>query len=196
MQVNAKLSQLRTHRIYQHTASEDCLLNTGTSSRNPFSLCVWNVVSLEFVWRYLSISPLMIPWPVPGGWADEACTYCWVLLGLIWVLISRMPSLANLSPLYKHRSRNVISSVENSVVKLMHGCKSHLQKITLLFGMLFHICVCGSRSPIGPLVAPSLHVNRFVVIPKGHSPGKWRLITDVSHPPGGSDMLTSRGMSG
>ena len=54
----------------------------------------------------------VIPWPVPGGWADEACTYCWVLVGLIWVLISRMPSLANLSPLYKHRSRNVISPVK------------------------------------------------------------------------------------
>ena len=56
-----------------------------------FSLCVWNVASLEFIRRYLSISPLMIPRPVPGGWADEACTYCWVLVGLIWVLISRMP---------------------------------------------------------------------------------------------------------
>ena len=47
-----------------------------------------------------------------------------MLVGLIWVLISRIPSLANLSPLYKHRSRNVISSVENSAVKLMRGCKS------------------------------------------------------------------------
>ena len=56
--------------------------------------------------------------------ADEACIYCWVLVGLIWVLISRIPFLANLSPLYKHRSRNVISSVENSVVKWMRGCKS------------------------------------------------------------------------
>ena len=84
-----------------------------------FSLCVWNVASFEFVWRYLSSSPLMIPRPVPGGWADEACTYCWVLVGLIWVLISRMPSLANLSPLYKHRSKNMISSVENSAVKLI-----------------------------------------------------------------------------
>ena len=88
-----------------------------------FCLCVWNVASLELVQRYLSSSPLMIPRPVPGGWADEACTYCWVLVGLIWVLISRMPSLANLSPLYKHRSRNVISSVENSAVKLMRGCR-------------------------------------------------------------------------
>ena len=82
-----------------------------------FSLCVWNVASLEFVRRYLSSSPLMIPRPVPGGWAGEACTYCWVLVGLIWVLISRMPSLSN------HRSRNVISSVENSAVRLMHGCR-------------------------------------------------------------------------
>ena len=80
------------------------------------SLYIWNVASFEFV-------RLMIPWPVPGGWADEACKYCWVLVGLIWVLISRMPSLANLSPLYKHKSRNVISVVENSAVKLMRSCK-------------------------------------------------------------------------
>ena len=54
---------------------------------------------------------------------SEACIYCWVLMGWIWVLISRMPSLANLSPLYKHKSRNVISVVENSAVKLMRSCK-------------------------------------------------------------------------
>ena len=39
---------------------------------------------------------------------------------------------------------------------------------------------------IGPLVAPSLHINRFGVIPKGHSKEKWSLITDLSHPPGDS----------
>ena len=31
---------------------------------------------------------------------------------------------------------------------------------------------------------PFLHVNRFGVIPKGHNTGKWRLITDLSFPPG------------
>ena len=35
-----------------------------------------------------------------------------------------MPSLVNLSPLYRLRSRNVISSVENSAVKLMRGCRA------------------------------------------------------------------------
>ena len=60
-----------------------------------FSLCIWNVALFEFVQRYLSSSFLMIPGPVPGGWADEACTYFWVLVGLIWFLISRMPSLVN-----------------------------------------------------------------------------------------------------
>ena len=29
---------------------------------------------------------------------------------------------------------------------------------------------------------PGLHMNRMGVIPKGHTPGKWRLITDLSHP--------------
>ena len=28
---------------------------------------------------------------------------------------------------------------------------------------------------------PSLHINRFGVIPKGHNTGKWRLITDLSY---------------
>ena len=33
---------------------------------------------------------------------------------------------------------------------------------------------------------PLCHVNRFGVIPKGHNTGKWRLITDLSYPPGQS----------
>ena len=33
---------------------------------------------------------------------------------------------------------------------------------------------------------PPLQVNRFGVIPKGHNTGKWRLITDLSFPPGQS----------
>ena len=43
---------------------------------------------------------------------------------------------------------------------------------------------------LGPFPAsfltPELHVNRFGVIPKGHNSGKWRLITDLSFPPGQS----------
>ena len=31
-----------------------------------------------------------------------------------------------------------------------------------------------------------LHLNRMGVVPKGHTPGKWRLITDLSFPEGGS----------
>lgn len=33
---------------------------------------------------------------------------------------------------------------------------------------------------------PPLHINRFGVIPKGHNTGKFRLITDLSFPPGSS----------
>lgn len=32
----------------------------------------------------------------------------------------------------------------------------------------------------------TLYTNRFGVIPKGRTPGKWRLITDLSFPKGGS----------
>ena len=35
---------------------------------------------------------------------------------------------------------------------------------------------------IGPLGAPNVRLNRIGVIPKGHTPGRWRLITDLSHP--------------
>ena len=35
-------------------------------------------------------------------------------------------------------------------------------------------------------VCPDVHVSRFGVIPKAHQPGKWRLITDLSHPQGHS----------
>ena len=33
---------------------------------------------------------------------------------------------------------------------------------------------------------PGLQISRMGVIPKGHIPGKWRLITDLSFPPGNS----------
>ena len=33
-------------------------------------------------------------------------------------------------------------------------------------------------------MTPGLHINRMGVVPKGHTPGRWRLITDLSHPVG------------
>ena len=36
------------------------------------------------------------------------------------------------------------------------------------------------------MIIPDLQVNRFGVMPKGHNTGKWRLITDLSFPPGAS----------
>ena len=41
---------------------------------------------------------------------------------------------------------------------------------------------------IGPVSADveGIHVSRFGIIPKPHQPGKWRLITDLSHPCGAS----------
>ena len=49
---------------------------------------------------------------------------------------------------------------------------------------------CAAGRMLGPFSAPALgglpplHVNRFGVIQKGHNTGKWRLITDLSYPPG------------
>ena len=36
----------------------------------------------------------------------------------------------------------------------------------------------------GPVPPQGLHVNRLGAILKDHTPGKWRIITDLSHPPG------------
>ena len=40
--------------------------------------------------------------------------------------------------------------------------------------------------PFAPSSVPEVHINRMGVVPKGHVPGKWRLITDLSFPAGGS----------
>ena len=40
--------------------------------------------------------------------------------------------------------------------------------------------------PFRPGQIPNLHVNRMGVVPKGHSPGRFRLITDLSFPEGAS----------
>lgn len=38
--------------------------------------------------------------------------------------------------------------------------------------------------PLDSTHSGKIHVSRFGVIPKRHQPGKWRLILDLSHPPG------------
>ena len=40
--------------------------------------------------------------------------------------------------------------------------------------------------PLEPAVAQKVHTSPFRVIPKRHSPGKWRLILDLSNPSGTS----------
>ena len=40
--------------------------------------------------------------------------------------------------------------------------------------------------PLDPTCYTTVHINRFGVVPKGHNTGKWRLITDLSYPPGHS----------
>ena len=40
--------------------------------------------------------------------------------------------------------------------------------------------------PLDPTCNTTVHINRFGVVPKGHNTGKWRLITDLSYPPGHS----------
>ena len=40
--------------------------------------------------------------------------------------------------------------------------------------------------PVAPAIAEAVHVNRFGLVPKGHQPGKWRLIVDLSFPAGRS----------
>ena len=39
-------------------------------------------------------------------------------------------------------------------------------------------------SPLTESLAKGVHISRFGLIPKRHQQGKWRLILDLSHPPG------------
>ena len=40
--------------------------------------------------------------------------------------------------------------------------------------------------PYDPALCPNVHINRVGAVPKGHTPGKWRIITDLSFPAQGS----------
>ena len=72
-------------------------------------------------------------------------------------------------------SRNMHSAREQPTV-----VQAYLGKECALGRMLGPFPV-GERSSL-----PPCHVNRFGVIPKGRNTGKWRLITDLSYPPGQS----------
>ena len=80
-----------------------------------------NVVFEEFVLSSLRASPLTKPFLTPGGWQEVKCVYWKVSVGLKCVRTSRMDSLLNLSPLYTHVSRKVISVSEISAVNFMVG---------------------------------------------------------------------------
>ena len=69
-------------------------------------------------------------------------------------------------------SRNMLSAQQHpEVVQEYLAKECHLNRMLGPF----------SPAEIGGM--PPLHINRFGVIPKGHNTGKWRLITDLSHPP-------------
>ena len=70
-------------------------------------------------------------------------------------------------------SRNMLSALQHPDI-----VTDYLKKECTLGRML------GPFSPPVLHHLPPLHINRFGVIPKGHNSGKWRLITDLSHPPG------------
>ena len=79
-----------------------------------------------------------------------------------------------------HRSRPLRSAACNMLSAYMHP--------EVIQAFLDKECAAGHM--LGPFSAqalgilPPLHVIRFGVIPKGHDTGKWRLITDLSYPPG------------
>ena len=72
-----------------------------------------------------------------------------------------------------------------SAVANMHSANLHPEVIT---GYLHREISLGRMlGPFPPtFAAPELQLNRFGVIPKGHNSGKWRLIPDLSFPPGKS----------
>ena len=72
----------------------------------------------------------------------------------------------------KSATANMFSSFEHP--NIVQGYVSEQLKLGRMLGSLDPIC------------HSTVHINRFGVIPKGYATGKWRLITDLSYPPGES----------
>ena len=73
----------------------------------------------------------------------------------------------------------------SSAASNMHSANLHPEVITGYLQKEVSLQRMLSPFPIS-FTAPELHLNRFGVIPKGHNTGKWRVITDLSFPPGRS----------
>ena len=73
----------------------------------------------ELVLRSLKASPLRKPFLMPGGCQEGKCVYWKVSVSLKCLPTSRMESFSNLSPLYTHISRKVISVSEISAIDFM-----------------------------------------------------------------------------
>ena len=89
-----------------------------------------------------------------------------------------------------------LTSISNGFQIRFHGtslqsAKNNLVSVAthpeVVEDYLKHELSLGRMSGPYPIsLCPKVHVNRFGVIPKSHQPGKWRLITDLSHPQGQS----------
>ena len=67
----------------------------------------------------------------------------------------------------------------------MHSATEHPEVIqTYLEGECAKGHMLDPFNKVEAQTLPALHINRIGVIPKGHNTGRWRLITDLSYPPG------------
>lgn len=73
---------------------------------------------------------------------------------------------------FKSAKQNMQSALQNPDIM-----EEYLGKEVVLGNIL---------GPFSRDLAPLVHINRFGAIPKKNQPGKWRLITDLSHPAGAS----------
>ena len=81
---------------------------------------------------YVFVSPFIIAFLVVVGWNDFACTYSCLLVGLIYVLISRMFSVLKRSPLYSVMSKKV-----SSFKRIYTSCSIVQLRMSLLSSSLF-----------------------------------------------------------
>ena len=78
-----------------------------------------------------------------------------------------------------NRSQKLSSAKRNMRSALEHpGVVQGYLDLELVGGRLL--------GPFQPGQLQKVHISKFGVIPKGHQPGKWRLIVDLSHPEGAS----------
>ncbi len=82
-------------------------------------------------------------------------------------------------------SGSALTGRHHSSVHRRTSCR-HMNTPRLVEKYIADEMAAGNLIEMGPSTTQPIQINRIGVIPKGHTPGRWRIITDLSFPRGQS----------